>query len=234
MFNVEHGDDLRKLRPMGDPKHIEENDLAKLYVNNKYRLTLTEVAFQTLVQFLESKEAEGGSIIIRILNENFHIVHVDRANLAERTLSSLMNRSTVGDNTPAEDEGIPGHGPGSAATDPTAPSTLARLSLGHPPADPDFIEDVRAQLQEEDAKNPHGPGQQTYVEEFEQRIKQEQSEDAPSRDLMPIPPLLSRDVAMEVQRVKENRDRFKLEGRTGGIGPGVSVAMYTFMNTNDR
>ena len=33
---------------------------------------------------------------------------------------------------------------------------------------------------------------------------------------------------MEVQRIKENRDRFRIEGRSGGVGPGVSVTMFTF------
>lgn len=39
---------------------------------------------------------------------------------------------------------------------------------------------------------------------------------------------------MEVQKIKENRDRFKIEGRTGGVGPGVSVTMFTFHNTFDN
>lgn len=41
---------------------------------------------------------------------------------------------------------------------------------------------------------------------------------------------------MEVQKVKENRDRFKIDGRdgrTGGVGPGLSVTMFTFHNTFD-
>ena len=36
---------------------------------------------------------------------------------------------------------------------------------------------------------------------------------------------------MEVTKIRENRDRLKIEARTGGIGPGVSVVMYTFHNT---
>jgi len=36
---------------------------------------------------------------------------------------------------------------------------------------------------------------------------------------------------MEVQKIKENRDRFKIDGRTGGIGPQVSVCMFTLHNT---
>jgi transcription initiation factor TFIID subunit 5 len=39
---------------------------------------------------------------------------------------------------------------------------------------------------------------------------------------------------MEVQKIKENRDRLKIDSRTGGIGPGLSVVMYTFHNTSDN
>jgi transcription initiation factor TFIID subunit 5 len=39
---------------------------------------------------------------------------------------------------------------------------------------------------------------------------------------------------MEVQKIIEHRDRYKMEGRTGGVGPAVSVTMYTFHNTYDR
>lgn len=64
-------------------------------------------------------------------------------------------------------------------------------------------------------------------------IKKEEDEDAPTRADIPYPPSTARDVAMEVQKVKENRDRFKIEGRTGGVGPAVSVCMFTFHNTHD-
>jgi len=38
---------------------------------------------------------------------------------------------------------------------------------------------------------------------------------------------------MEVQKIRELRDRFRIDPRTGGVGPGVSIAMYTFHNTQD-
>jgi len=39
---------------------------------------------------------------------------------------------------------------------------------------------------------------------------------------------------MEVQKVREYRDRYKIDGRTGGVGPAVSVCMFTFHNTLDQ
>jgi transcription initiation factor TFIID subunit 5 len=93
--------------------------------------------------------------------------------------------------------------------------------------------DVRAELADEDMKNPPGPGQNTLVQEFDQIIKKEDDDEAPTRADIPYPPSTARDVAMEVQKVKENRDRFRIESRTGGVGPAVSVCMFTFHNTFD-
>jgi transcription initiation factor TFIID subunit 5 len=136
---------------------------------------------------------------------------------------------------PLEDEGIPGHHPGSAYTgdNPAMAGTLPRLKLGKLPLEPLLESDMRADLEEEDVKYPPTGGRSTLVQHFEQMIKKEEDEDAPTRAEIPYPPSVARDVAMEVQKVKENRDRFKIEGRTGGVGPGISVCMFTFHNTHD-
>lgn len=112
---------------------------------------------------------------------------------------------------------------------------LTKLKLGQVTLDSESRQDVLGDLEDEDKANPPGPGQPSLVEAFEQRIKREESEEVPGRtELPPRPPPLARDVAMEVQKVKENRDRFQIPGRTGGVGPGVSVTMFTLHNTNDR
>jgi transcription initiation factor TFIID subunit 5 len=193
------------------------------------------MAFNNLIQFLESKDREGGAVIIATLTNYMHIFTVDRAAAGnERSIAAILARTSVDEDLPAEDEGIPGHNPGSANTDRNAPLVLAKLSLGLPPPEPELQDDVRAQLQEEDAKNPPKPGQNSLLEEYDQHIKREPTDDVPSRDAIPLPPSLARDVAMEVQKVIEHRDRFKISGRTGGVGPGVSVTMFTFHNTFDR
>lgn len=235
MFRQEHQDDLRALATVKLPEHLETSHIAKIYRNNKYRLTLSVTAFNNLMQFLESKDADGGAVIVLLLQTYMHIVTADRAALgADRTLSAMLARGGADDEMPPEDEGIPGHNPGSANTDPNAPPVLAKLSLGPLPMDPDAMEDVRAELLEEDNKDPPAPGQSSLVDTFENHIKREPTEEAPTRDRVPLPPPLARDVAMEVQKIRENRDRFQIPGNTGGIGRGVSVVMYTFHNTFDR
>jgi transcription initiation factor TFIID subunit 5 len=51
---------------------------------------------------------------------------------------------------------------------------------------------------------------------------------------VPQAPWLARDIKMEVNKIREYRDRFRIDPKTGGVGPGVSVCMYTFHNTHDK
>ena len=234
-FESEHVDDLRSLEPLSLPEHVESNETAKIYRNNRYRLSLGSVAFYGLVKFLESKEKEGGKVLVGIIQNHLNINTVERGNDSQYALAQVLSRSKTVEDFPAEDEGIPGHNPGSANLTRTAgDSVLTRLRLGPLPIEEDLKGDVRAELEDEDGRNPPSNGQPSLVSCFEDRIKREESEDAPNRSELQLPPSTARDVAMEVQKIKEDRDRFKIEARTGGVGPGVSVTMFTFHNTHDR
>ena len=233
-FKSEHEGELRRLQTIRMPEHLSSSDVAKTYQENKYRLTMSKMAYSALLQFLEQNEPEGGSTIVQILQKHMNIIPVDRTQVgSERSLAAMLARGGGDFDMPAEDEGIPGHNPGSANTDLNAPTTLPRVYLGHSQKDPDLMEDVRAELQAEDELHPPAVGQTSLVDELDLTIKREPVEDGPSRDLVPLPPALARDVAMEVQKIREHRDRFKIESRSGGLGPGVSVVMYTFHNTKD-
>lgn len=232
-FVATHPDDVRALSTINQPSHVETSPTAQLYLRNKYRVPLTITSQTLFFQFLEAREAEGTKRITELVNKHIKLVAVDRAQLGnERSLSALLGGGEVSDLL-AEDEGIPGHNAGSANTDPNAPSTLPRLRLGALPHDPDAMEDIRGELEDEDKRNPPEVGLASLVDEFDQQIKREPTDDAPTRDQVPLPPPLARDVAMEVQKIRELRDRFKIDPRTGGVGPGISVVMYTFHNTHD-
>jgi transcription initiation factor TFIID subunit 5 len=173
-------------------------------------------------------------VLLNIIQTHLNVVTIDRATDDKRSLAHMLGRSKLDEDFPAEDEGIPGHNPGSANTDQNAGSTvLTRLKLGPLPLEPDLLSDVLAELEDEDARRPPLSGQNTLVQEFDQLIKREETDDAPNAGDLPLPPSLMRDVVMEVQKVKENRDRFRIEGRTGGVGAGISVCMFTFHNSND-
>lgn len=234
LFLKEHPDDLRNLKPINAPEHIEANPVATMYRSNKYRLTFTQAIFYNLMQFLEAKEKEGGSVLSAILQNHMHIVTVDRTSVGnDRAFAAMVARLRGDNDIPDEDEGIPGHHPGSANTNPDAPKVLTRLYLGALPMEADLATDLRDELDEEDARNPPEPGENSLIEELDQRIKREPSDDAPNRESIPLPKPLARDVAIEVQKIKDIRSRFKIEPRTSGVGPGVSVTMFTFHNTYD-
>jgi transcription initiation factor TFIID subunit 5 len=236
MFLPEYADDLRVFESLQLPEHVQENAIAKKYRSDKYRLTLSTPAYTNLIQFLESKKAEGGTVMTAILSSYCKIITKERSADDRFSFAAILARANEAGGFPAEDEGIPGHHPGSAYTgeNPALEGTLPRLKLGKLPLEPVLEGDVRGDLADLDAKEPPVAGRPSLVEHFDQMIKKEDDEESPSRADIPYPPSTARDVSIEVQKVIENRDRFKIEGRTGGVGPGISVCMFTFHNTYDR
>ncbi|KAJ5143370.1 uncharacterized protein N7515_002157 [Penicillium bovifimosum] len=231
MFLPEHTDDIRHFEPISLPEHLQDNSIVNLYRTNKYRLVLSNPAYTNLLQFLE----KGGSVMNAILSSYCSVKTMDRAADNRFSFAAMLGQIGADQTFPAEDEGIPGHHPGSAYTgdNPAMAGTLPRLKLGKLPMEPVLMEDVRAELAEEDAKKPAPPGRNTFVQEFDQMIKNEDDDEAPTRADIPYPPSIDRDVQVQVMKVMEHRDRFEIKARTGGVGPGVSVCMFTFHNTYD-
>ena len=88
-----------------------------------------------------------------------------------RGLAKLLAERNGEEDAPAEDEGIPGHHPGSANVEKNAPTVLSKLSLGPLHMESDLMEDVKAELQDLDSSNPPATGQNSYSDEFEQRLR---------------------------------------------------------------
>jgi len=181
---------------------------------------------------LESNGKAGGTVIIYLLQTYCEIRETTRGPIDQYSFEAIINQAhgINGDEADLE-EGIPGAFTGVSNKD--IMDNTAVLKLGMTPMEGDLAQDVRAELEDEDIKHPPELGKPSLVEEFDQNIKREDSADAPTRNEIPLPPSRARDVVMEVQKIKENRDRFKIESRTGGIGPAVSVCMFTFHNTLD-
>jgi len=232
-FEQERHEELRQLSVLALPEHVDSSEMAKTYRGAKYRVTMTKMAYSVLLQFLESNDVQGGDVIMRLINDHISIVDVPREKIPERSLAAMLNRHGEEYDIPAEDEGIPGHQAGSAITSTATDQNLPKLNLGPRPISPDLMEDVRAGLEEQDAKMPPQGGEPSLVELFEEKIKRE-PDDGPNRDTVPLPPSVARDVAMEMTRIREHRDRYKIDPRSGGTAPGISVVMYTFHNTHDR
>lgn len=233
-FKSERNVELSIFQSITLAEHLQDNTTAKIYLGAKYRVSLSLAAYQNMIRFLEANLKDHGGLLTLIIQAHMTVVTVDRATDNLSAFTKQLNRAKTIEDFPAEDEGIPGHNPGSAIPDQQAGSSVVpRVKLGPMPMEKELKEDIRAELEDEDAKNPPAAGQDSLAQTFDKRIKLEETDDAPSRSDIPLAPSTARDVAFEVQKVKEERNRFKIPGRTGGVGPGVSVVMYTFHNTMD-
>jgi transcription initiation factor TFIID subunit 5 len=232
-FEKYHIDDLRTFSTITTDQQIKENRVTSLYKNNKYRIPLNQHVSGDLFHFLEREDQQGGACIRFILQTYCKLETSARGPITPYSFEAISRRT---EGRELEDidaqEGIPGINIGLSNRD--VLDNSSPLKLGPLPMEDGLREDVRSELLEEDQRRPPRPGQVSLTEEFDQKIKREETDDTPSRADLPLPPSRARDVLMEMQKVRENRDRFKIEGRSGGIGPGVSCCMFTLHNTLGR
>ncbi|KAK4114866.1 TAF5-like protein [Canariomyces notabilis] len=229
-FEAAHQDTLALLATVTLPQHINENRTTRLYRENKYRIPLNQSLSGNLFHFLEREADEGGTTITYILQTYCSVETSARGPIEPYSFEAIYRRAQNLDLDEIDaQEGIPGVFTGISNRD--VLDTSAKLKLGPMPMEPELRDDVRAELEEEDQRHPPTDNRSTLVEEFDKRIKREESADAPARTELPLPPSRARDVVMEMQKVRENRDRFRIEGRTGGVGLAVSACMFTFHNT---
>ena len=97
LFLPEHAEDVRALEPISLPEHVQDNSIAKLYRNNKYRLIISNPAFANLMQFLESKQKEGGSVMSAILSSFCTILTRDRAVDDRFSFAAMLGQAGAGD-----------------------------------------------------------------------------------------------------------------------------------------
>ena len=234
-FAKEHPEDLKAFHHLRHKEHILENHTASTYFYNKYRLTVSTTVYYVLLQFLQKKDDEGGSVIEGLLHTHVDVKTKDPISVGSQQLfAALLAHGEEEQDFPDEDEGIPGHNPGSTRVDSDAPTVLPRVQLGPRPMEAELEEDLRGDLAEEDEKNPPEVDQKSLIEELDQQIKLEPNDEAPDPSLVPLPKPLARDVQLEVQKIKEIRNGMKIPPRSSGVGPGVSICMLTFHNTFDR
>ncbi len=232
-FKDHHKDEIVQLRLVTLKTHVFENPTAKLYRENKYRIPLNAHIHYNLVAFLESNLDKGGKIITGILQTYTKIIETSRGPVDQYSFQAIVNRSRgIGaeDSTNIE-EGITGGFTGVSNHDLANNDT--EVKLGPLVSEQDMVDDVRAELAVEDARHPSKAGDPSLVELFDVKIKEEERSDTIGRYEIPLPPSKARDIVMEVQKMKEHRDRFKIDSRTNGVGPGVSTLMYTLHNTFD-
>ncbi|KAI0471984.1 WD domain-containing protein [Xylariaceae sp. FL0804] len=230
-FESTHGDDLKVLAYVTLPVHARENSVAKLYLDNRYVIPINKSLTGHLFHFLERDLEQCGAVVLDILQQHCRVDSVDRGPIEPFSFEAIYRRARHLDLEDVDiQEGIPGLSHRSGVTNRDLLDNSAALKLGPLPMDSELRADIVAELEEEDGIHPPREGVSSLVDEFNSMhpIKKE-SVDSPQRDI-PYPPSRSRDVVMEMQKVRENRDRFRIEGRTGGVGSAVSVCMLTFHN----
>jgi transcription initiation factor TFIID subunit 5 len=229
-FQSVHADDLKTFSTVTLPPHVTENPVTKLYKENRYRIPLNQHATGDLFNFLERESEQGGTVIRQLLVTYCQVDSTSRGPITPFSFEAVYRKSKNLEIEEVDDnEGIPGVNIGLSNRDVLDPA--APLKLGPLPMEMDLRDDVRAEIEDEEKRNPPQPGKPSLLEEFDQKIKREDSADVPSRADLPLPPSRPRDIMLEIQKVRENRDRFKIEGRTGGVGVPVSACIFTFHNT---
>lgn len=229
-FRTTHGDDLKLLSTITLAAHVKENELTKLYKSEKYHIPVTRQVNDLVLGYMTKEFDNGGHTIIALLAQYCHVKLVDRGLANPHSfLAIFLNQPNARIEDADIAEGIQGVFTGVRAN--AAPDVPVKL--GPLPMEPELLEDVRSELEEEDRLNPPTDGRPSLLDEFD-KIKREESADGPARADLPLPPPRARDVMSEVEKIKQHRDRFRIEGRTGGVGAAVSICMYTFHNTLGR
>ncbi|KIH87013.1 transcription initiation factor tfiid [Sporothrix brasiliensis 5110] len=214
-FENTHADDLRAFETIQLPIHVTENPTTKIYRGNKYRIPLNQHVSGQLFGFLERQEDAGGSVITLLLQTYCQVDSTARGPIEPYSFEAIARRAQNADLDEADvREGIPGVFTGVSNRD--ILDTHAALKLGPLPMELELRDDVRAELEEQDQRQPPAAGVPSLVSEFDAKIKQEEGADGPSRTDLPLPPSRARDVVIEMQKIRETRDRFQIEDRTGG------------------
>ncbi|KAI1330103.1 TAF5-like protein [Xylariaceae sp. FL0255] len=231
-FETSRADELKGLDTITLAPHLTESSIAKIYLENQYVIPINNSLNGHLLHYLDREIDQCGAIIFDILQQHCKIEPVDRGPIEPFSFEAIYRRARNQELDEIDiQEGIPGLTNGGGVTNRDILDNKAALKLGPLPLDNELRDDVAAELEDEDRLHPPRDGVNTLVEEFNAMhpIKKEAA-DSPQRIDIPYPPSRARDVIVEMQKVRENRDRFRIEGRTGGVGPGVSVCMFTFHN----
>ncbi|KAI0150243.1 WD domain-containing protein [Xylariaceae sp. FL1272] len=231
-FESTRSDELKTLDLVTLATHVGENATTKLYLDNRYVIPINKSLAGQLFYFLERELDLCGAVVIDILNQHCRVDAVDRGPIEPFSFEAIYRRARNQELDEVDvQEGIPGMTNRGGVTNRDILENQASLKLGPFPMEPDLRDDLLNELEEDDELHPPKDGVRTLVEEFHamEAIKKEAG-DSPARGDIPYPPSRARDVVMEMQKVRENRDRFKIETHTGGAGPGLSVCMFTFHN----
>lgn len=228
---ISHSDELKALASITNLDSLESNPIAKLILNNKYRINVSQTALNLVLGFLNENQGIGGSILVRILNDNLEI-----------TTQLEVTTKETDDLQPLENiEGIPqiyeliNTGNDDDEDDKMTASDFkvkneVPLKLGKMQEDPEFTKELEAELKAKDDKSKDKT-KPTLIEEYEKNFKVDPNdENNPPRDTIPLPPRSAVDIKRAIAEVHDSRSMIKLNPAQAAL---PSVCMYTFHNTNN-
>lgn len=65
-----HMQDISRLETVASPEHVQENELAQMYRNNKYNLRMSSVPFELFLNYLQDNKY---MLLLRIVNQYLNI-----------------------------------------------------------------------------------------------------------------------------------------------------------------
>jgi transcription initiation factor TFIID subunit 5 len=161
-----HRDALLELSSISSSDHLEANKRAQLYRSKKYRLTMSRTSLSLLIHYLMEKQDSGGQIVLRLMNRWLDIKIVPGG---------------------PTDDGTAGGVDGEALMDHEGIDTMAKLSSGPFPMDPEMMLDVQAELRDEDIRNGVPPQADNSLSQVWAKVKREPRDDSPARESIPLP-----------------------------------------------
>ncbi|KAI9143777.1 WD40-repeat-containing domain protein [Paraphysoderma sedebokerense] len=181
-----HLHDLQIFSAIQEPMHLQENELAQNFRNNKYVVRMSKYSFQLLISFLEDNNFQ---LLLKVVNQYINI----------QVFTGKPNKRPRGEHL-----GLLGV---TANVDEFNSQTVY---LGKLATDLGFQEEVEQRLKEHDKKRR--TGEPSLVEVY-QKVKSEAAEDAPPKSV-PLPRPKLREVEAEIKAIRDLGHRVSLTSKS--------------------
>ncbi|GAB5585488.1 Transcription initiation factor TFIID subunit 5 [Umbelopsis nana] len=208
-----HTPDINRLATITNESHVQENELAQIYRQNKYIMRMSSVPFELFLNYLQDNKF---MLLLRIVNQylNIQVAH----GKLRKSKGTIESDDVIG---------IVGH-----PAQQLDAFNEQEIQLGKMQTDSNFKDEVDQALKEEDAKRAGGDvamNGETTPSLFDTYKKvQQEIPDGPAFGDVPMPPYRGTDIHAEVQAIKDIQKRLALNSTSL-----PSVCCYTFHNTHD-
>ncbi|KAI0244369.1 Transcription initiation factor TFIID subunit 5 [Massospora cicadina] len=205
-----HHSDIQALCSIKASQHVNENEIAQLYRNNKYTIKVSKVGFELFISYLQDNQL---MTILRLINDRFAIKVV---------ITGIPGVGELAEPV----VGITGH-----ANSQLASFNEKRVKLGHPPLPNDSKAELELLLREEDffqkRKRPKDENATlTSLLESYKKYSATKLAGGFARDEIPLPPVKGTDIMRFIQEFKDINNQATLVNRGS-----ASICFYTFHNT---